>query len=106
MAGETLCTGSIAIASWLYSLSTVIKILPMFAGIIGVSGEGQPALSAPLQVNFVGCWHGSVRSSITTLLSEQEIKNLEVEPVFGHQFLSFATDCNFLEKGYEVEPTN
>lgn len=33
VAGETLCTVSIAIAPLLYSLSTVIKILPMSAGL-------------------------------------------------------------------------
>ena len=55
MARATLCTASVAIASRLYSSSTVIKILPMSAGTIGVSSGGQPAvcsnsadLSAPV----------------------------------------------------------
>lgn len=39
---ETLCTVRVAVASRLYSSSTVIKILPMSAGTMGVCSGGQP----------------------------------------------------------------
>lgn len=100
MAGESLCTVSIAIASWLYSLRTVIKILPMSGGTLGVSSGGGNFCVCQLNLHPTA----SVRRSTTTcLFVRARDYNLRVEPVFRSFPLQLT---NFLKEEYKVEPSN
>lgn len=110
VAGETLCTVSIATAPRLYSLSTVIKILPMFAGLwMRLVGGRQLHVPAVLPLllleesnSLPSKKSGAGRGTATSLLVRA--KGHKSSRGTLEQILYFAAD--FLEEEYKVEPIN
>lgn len=107
VAGEILCT--VSIAPQLYSLSTVIKILPMSAGLWVCLGGGTSFMFQQccpfhswnnqfLCLLTEWCWKKHNHS--LPCLSEQEIPNPAVGAVFC------GTDPFLCKEEYKVEPIN